>query len=192
MQKRTDRITLRQYHSLAMRTSQNDGHDKVDNGMLGLLGESGELIDILKKMKYQSTPDAAWPIWEIADELGDVLWYLEEMADGIGTTMELMAATTFEELDAMTRKNSRHNIEKVILNLSTHAHNIRKAIRRKDAKTRDIQMRRMLYAAACLARAIGMPIEDVARRNIDKLMRRYPNGFDAGISMARYTAKERK
>ena len=191
MQKKMKPITMREYHRLAMRTSPMDGHDKVDNGMLGPLGETGELVDILKKHKYQSTPNAPWPVDRIADELGDVLWHLEEMADGLGTTMEVVSGMSFADLDTMTRAVRFPNIERAILNLSTHAHNIRKAVRRKDRKTRDIQMRRMLHAAAYLARMISMPIEEVARRNIEKLMRRYPDGFSAAASMARY-AKEKE
>ena len=190
MYRKMKKITLRDYHRLAMRTSPMDGHDKVDNGMLGLLGETGELVDILKKHKYQSTPGTPWPVDRIADELGDVMWYLQEMADGLGTTMDAMSGTSFAELDAMTRGIRFPNIEKAILNLSTHAHNIRKAVRRKDRKYRDIQMRRMLHAAAYLARMISVPIEEVASRNIEKLMRRYPDGFSAETSMARYTKEK--
>ena len=184
-------ITLRDYHRLAMRTSPRDGHDKIDNGMLGLIGETGELVDILKKKKYQSGPDAPWPRDQIIEELGDALWYLEELADGLDSSMELISGMAFEDLDIMTMGIRQPDIEKAILNLSTHAHNIRKAVRRKDSKTRDIQMRRMLHAAAYLARMMCIPIEKVARKNIEKLMRRYPDGFSAEISMARYT-KEKK
>lgn len=179
-------ITLLQYHELAMRTSPRDGHDKVDNGMLGLLGETGELVDILKKMKYQSTPEADWPREAIIDELGDVLWYLEEMADGIGTSMEQMTGLSFEDLDVISREACRPTVEKAILSLSSGAHEVRKSIQRKDRKGRNIQMKNMLRRAAYLAQMPQVPMERVARRNIEKLMRRYPQGFDAAISMARY------
>ena len=59
-----------------MRTSPWDGHDKIDNGVLGLMGEAGELIDVYKKYMYQSGLNAELPKKQLIEELGDVLWYL--------------------------------------------------------------------------------------------------------------------
>ena len=41
-------MDLNEYQRLAMRTSP-DGHDRIKNGCLGLIGESGEIADIIKK-----------------------------------------------------------------------------------------------------------------------------------------------
>ena len=40
------------YQRLAMRTSP-DGHDRMMNGCMGLIGESGEVVDAVKKWKHQ-------------------------------------------------------------------------------------------------------------------------------------------
>ena len=52
------------------------------NACLGLAGETGEVIDHVKKWAYQGhelNPD------KIIDELGDVLWYMSEMCTALGT-----------------------------------------------------------------------------------------------------------
>lgn len=42
-----------------------------------------------------------------------------------------------------------------------------------------------LWYVAKLARACGITLEELAQRNIDKLRRRYPEGFDANMSINR-------
>ena len=43
----------------------------------------------------------------------------------------------------------------------------------------------MLWYAAVLAHMLDMPLEDVAQHNLDKLARRYPEGFSAERSRQR-------
>ena len=106
-------MTINEYQRLAMRTL-NPALDKKDvliNGVMGLCGESGEAIDIVKKhlaQGHELNREA------LIKELGDIAWYLAETA----------------------------------------------------------------YA-------LDMPLEDVLARNIEKLMRRYPQGFDAEKSIRR-------
>lgn len=47
--------------------------DKVDNSVLGLCGEAGEIADYFKKVKYQGHP---FNKEKILEESGDVLFYL--------------------------------------------------------------------------------------------------------------------
>lgn len=100
-------MQINEYQKLAM-TTLNPALDKKEiliNGVMGLCGESGEAIDIVKKWLAQGHEldrDA------LAKELGDIAWYLAETA----------------------------------------------------------------YA-------LGIPLEDIFRANIDKLRQRYPEGFDS-------------
>ena len=101
----TDPLTLSDYQRMARRTAGTKRKsDKMEEALLGLAGEVGELCDHYKKFKHQGH-DLDYN--HMAEEAGDVLWYLAEIAD-----------------------------------------------------------------------ALGMTMEDIARRNIDKLRKRYPNGFD--------------
>lgn len=106
-------MTVNEYQQRAMATL-NPGLTEKDvliNSVMGLCGESGEAIDIVKKWLAQGHPlDRE----HLAGELGDVAWYLAE------------AAT-----------------------------------------------------------ALGLPLEDILRANLEKLERRYPDGFSAERSVGR-------
>lgn len=106
-------MTVNEYQNLAMRTLNPELHKKdvLINSVMGLCGESGEAIDLVKKWLMQGHPlDKE----HLAKELGDVAWYLAE------------AAT-----------------------------------------------------------ALDIPLEDILRGNIEKLKKRYPDGFDSEKSIVR-------
>lgn len=106
-------MTINEYQALAM-TTLNPALSKKDvliNSVMGLCGESGEAIDIVKKWLAQGHKlDRT----HLAKELGDIAWYLAE------------AATALE-----------------------------------------------------------IPLEDILQANLDKLKKRYPDGFNAQNSLIR-------
>lgn len=82
-----------------MRTASgtNDDNDtsQLLNGVMGLNGESGECIDILKKALFQGHGlDAE----HLAEELGDVAWYLAVSAQALGYTLEEIMQMNVEKL----------------------------------------------------------------------------------------------
>lgn len=183
-------LSLKDYHRFAMRTSPRDGHNKIDNGMLGLIGETGELVDLLKKHTYQSEPGTPFPMDAVINELGDVMWYLEELADGMDSSMNMISMLTFMGLDELTHNaNQLPSPRRIILNLSAHANKIRRAVEKNNRYELELQMRRMLICCAWMARVAGVPMTEVAKRNIEKLKKRYPDGFNPKISMARSSAE---
>ena len=106
-------MNVNEYQKLAM-TTLNPALDKKDvliNSVMGLCGESGEAIDIVKKWLAQGHELNRE---QLIKELGDVAWYLAE------------AAT-----------------------------------------------------------ALDVPLEDILQANIDKLKKRYPEGFEVKRSSAR-------
>ena len=108
-------MTINEYQKLAM-TTLNPALSKRDvliNSVMGLCGESGEAIDVVKKWMAQGHElDRE----HLAKELGDIAWYLAE------------AAT-----------------------------------------------------------ALDLPLEEILQANIEKLKKRYPEGFEAERSMVRLT-----
>ena len=80
-------MTANQYQKLAMR-SLNPALSKKDvliNGVMGLCGESGEAIDIVKKWLAQGHElDKG----KLAKELGDIAWYLAEAAWALDIPLE--------------------------------------------------------------------------------------------------------
>ena len=106
-------MTVNEYQNLAMRTLNPElcKRDALINSVMGLCGESGEAIDIVKKWLAQGHElDKE----HLAKELGDIAWYLAE------------AAT-----------------------------------------------------------ALDIPLEDILQANLDKLKKRYPEGFETRRSLTR-------
>lgn len=90
-------MTVNEYQKLAM-TTLNPALDKKDvliNGVMGLCGESGEAIDIVKKWLAQGHKldrDA------LAKELGDIAWYLAETATALDLNLEDIFNANIEKL----------------------------------------------------------------------------------------------
>jgi len=87
-------MTLNEYQNLAQRTS-GAGHDRILNGCMGLCGESGECMDLLKKEMMQGHPLNKQ---RLSEELGDVLWYCAELATGLGMRLGDIAAENIAKL----------------------------------------------------------------------------------------------
>lgn len=96
-QKEAERgMTMRGYHKAAQRTSNTITFDaKLENGLLGLAGEVGELCDLWKKHRYQGHK---FDRMHMIRELGDVLWYVVETACGLDADLEFVAATNIDKL----------------------------------------------------------------------------------------------
>ena len=80
-------MTINEYQELAMKTLNPElsRKDVLINGVMGLCGESGEAIDIVKKWLAQGHElDRA----ALAKELGDIAWYLAETAYALDIPLE--------------------------------------------------------------------------------------------------------
>lgn len=92
-------MNLNDYQRLAM-TTLNPALDKKDvliNGVMGLCGEAGEAIDIVKKHLAQGhalNRDA------LIKELGDVAWYLAETAYALDVPLEEVCQRNIDKLRA--------------------------------------------------------------------------------------------
>lgn len=64
---------------------ESRGKDLEVGFALGLGGEAGEVLDDVKKRKYHGRDI---PIEHTAEELGDVLWYVANLASQLGYTLE--------------------------------------------------------------------------------------------------------
>jgi NTP pyrophosphatase (non-canonical NTP hydrolase) len=71
-------------------------HDVLIWG-LGLAGEAGEVADLLKKTHGHGKP---YDADKMLKELGDVLWYLANLADAHGFTLSQVAQTNVDKLRA--------------------------------------------------------------------------------------------
>lgn len=98
MKDNPDGMTLMEYQKAAQRTSNTHTSDcKIENGLFGLAGEVGELCDAWKKHRYQGHDfDRAHMI----SELGDVMWYIVELACGLNVSLDVVAHTNIIKLKA--------------------------------------------------------------------------------------------
>ena len=80
-------MTINEYQKLAMTTLNPalSPKDVLINGVMGLCGESGEAIDLVKKHLAQGHELNKE---QLAKELGDIAWYLAETATAIGYPLE--------------------------------------------------------------------------------------------------------
>ena len=106
-------MTGNEYQELAMRT--NDGNslkrfisammeseEKFDlaellNGCLGLSGETGEFLDMIKKWIFHRKP---FDEEHAKKELGDVCWYLAEICHAFGWNLDEIMQMNVDKLKA--------------------------------------------------------------------------------------------
>lgn len=190
-------MDIRNYQKLAMRTSP-EGHDQILNGCMGLIGESGEIVDIVKKWKFQSGDHAELPKEKLIDECGDVLWYCAEFATGIGADLAEIVTEKSRFFDFMREMIKKCPIEFTVMRLAAMAvrpmtflynglamdtQDIRDDWNKAMAKVEIVgivSMVRDILEIYC-----GIKLEDAMESNIEKLRKRYPDGFNPERSIHR-------
>ena len=89
-------MTINEYQIEALRTSNmEDKEGMLLNGVLGLAGESGECVDMMKKHLFQGHPlDRKHMLLE----LGDIAWYLCTAAYALGCDGETVLQMNIDKL----------------------------------------------------------------------------------------------
>lgn len=90
-------MTIDEYQRLAMSTLNPalSRKDVLINSVMGLCGESGEAIDIVKKWLAQGH---ALDKEHLAKELGDVAWYLAEASTALDISLETILQGNLDKL----------------------------------------------------------------------------------------------
>ena len=97
-------MNFNEYQKLARSTAVYPVQDKIVYPTLGLCGEAGEVADKIKKtIRGDYTLDEV--TGNIADELGDVLWYLAILADDLGVDLEDIAKWNVDKLQRRMKSN---------------------------------------------------------------------------------------
>jgi len=85
-----------EYQKKALRTASSmTEKDMILNGVLGLNGEAGEVADHIKKVRFQGHEMNKA---HLADELGDILWYIAIMSEGLGFKLSEVMEMNVEKL----------------------------------------------------------------------------------------------
>ena len=90
-------MTINEYQQLAMTTANRNisQREMLVNGVMGLCGESGETIDLVKKHLFHGhelNRD------KLIEELGDVAWYLAESCTALNVKLEDVLTKNIEKL----------------------------------------------------------------------------------------------
>lgn len=90
-------MNMNEYQDLAQTTANKTQERKLRLAVagLGITGEAGEVADLIKKNLghgHQLDPEA------LKKELGDVLWYVQEVAYLAGFTLEEIAQANIQKL----------------------------------------------------------------------------------------------
>ena len=197
--KGVDAMVISKYQSLAMRTSPEDGHDRVMNGCMGLIGESGEIVDLIKKWKFQSGKNAELPKEKLIEECGDVLWYCAELSTGLNADMGVIFSKTAHHFDDLHKINEAVPLEVTVTRLAAMAVSPsvylfdgvligeREKINKHflEARTKSDIVGIISVIKDILDLFCDASLEDAMEHNIEKLRKRYPDGFDPERSLHR-------
>ena len=80
-------LNINDYQKFAAKgiRKESDGKNLIVGFALGLGGESGEVLDDIKKREYHGRNIS---IEHTAEELGDVMWYVANIATQLGFSLE--------------------------------------------------------------------------------------------------------
>ena len=97
-------MNFNDYQKLARSTAVYPEEYKVIYPALGLCGEAGEVAEKIKKtVRGDTSLDEV--SGSIADELGDVLWYLAILADDLEVDLEDIAQGNVDKLQLRMKSN---------------------------------------------------------------------------------------
>lgn len=170
---------------------------------LGLVGETGELMDLLKKVighghEYDATL--------FSKEMGDQLWYISEILSAIGqplsehVSFDRLQSEAVEQLGdwrsipaAFTLDEDRGRFLSLVANMMRSALNIYTMIHLMVVVGREgiqisvidhaVRVHLLLWFKAVAT--LGLSSEAVAMANLAKLQKRYPAGFSTSSSLDR-------
>ena len=97
-------MTPNEYQRNAMRTASGISTSCPENlllqGVMGMSGESGEALDIVKKVMFQGHELNEATKEHLIRELGDVLWYVATTAEALNVPLETVMQTNIDKLRA--------------------------------------------------------------------------------------------
>ena len=177
-------MTFDEYVVLAQRTaSTKTNADKVGHGCLGLIGESGEVVDIVKKMTYMGMTDEMGRE-KLIDEIGDCCWYIAEWCTGSGNDMQAI----FDRAANASSIDDRYSLANYAVHIAEIACELWEEIDvgMVDNDILFADVRTIAAGIKAICYKINVTLEEVLAHNIDKLRKRYPEGFSANRSNGRY------
>lgn len=103
-------MTFEEYQKKSRKTAKYPDADKnFIYPTLGLAGETGEVAEKIKKIIRDDGGEVlSEKKKEIEKELGDVLWYLTQLATELGLSLDKIAEKNIEKLYSRLERNKIH------------------------------------------------------------------------------------
>jgi NTP pyrophosphatase (non-canonical NTP hydrolase) len=103
-------LTFEEYTKRALATAKFDPSLGLIYPALGIAGESGEFVDKIKKevrnngkrFGHEMSPEVRLAMLK---ELGDILWYINQAADQLQSTLQEVGAINIEKLEDRVRRS---------------------------------------------------------------------------------------
>lgn len=175
-------MNLPTYQEQSLRTAEHGRAPdlRIAVAGMGLCGEAAEVLEVVLEAPTETPCDLTWP-HRLVKELGDVAWYVAELA----SSCELRLVDAPDTLPDKTRVQAAMHL---VLHAGALTDHLKKAVghgHALDVKLVDVELRHVLAAVATIARTAGSDLQDVCEQNVAKLAARYPTGFNSRDSIRR-------
>lgn len=105
-----EEMTFEEYTKRALATAQFDPSLGLIYPALGIAGEAGEFVDKIKKEVRNNGKRFGSEMTEesrlsLLKELGDILWYINQSSDQLGSSLKEVAAMNIQKLEDRRSRN---------------------------------------------------------------------------------------
>ena len=165
---------------------------RLDNWSMGLMGECGEVIDLLKKFEYHGhTINTA----KLTKEMGDVCFYLAIYCYDVGVKFDDVVNYFHPDGDAYSSRLLTRPIAEISRSLHDSVNRANQHIdNAKATKGSDhawaiscfMSSAKKIYDCIKVIGVVyGIAMDNVLKENVAKLSARYPDGFSSHLSINR-------
>ncbi len=172
------------YIPLALRTAAPlpTARDRLEHALLGLITETGEFTTEIKRVAIYNKPLDDERRKHIAEEIGDTLWYVAIASDVLGITpLQFPLAPYNERTLRVAAFRTSAAVGRIADLLSDDAQALGDSMSAKIGS----EIQGIVHSLGVLSGVIGIPLQQIADENIDKLRERFPDAFSAEAAEAR-------
>ncbi len=177
-------MIINEYQELSKRTMNPDGD--VHNYIFGLIGESGEVVDKIKKLVFHKHPLDDKMTLDLKEEIGDNFWYVSSIA----TIFKLNMSELF---NGIIEDDYKCNIKHECFMLNIVVSRITKQFLHKEFYNDGLvlinlidNLTRFVYTLRLICNYYNFDVYEILEQNVEKLKRRYKgDGFTPNESINR-------
>lgn len=157
-----------------------DHDQRMAHALYGIGSEIGEVVEVLEKRRTDATlPEKLALSHILKKELGDVCWFIAELADVEGLQAFGDRAPTQKEIRVFTHCLDLTDMcAQLVIDMGRLYSIYQHAYQGEPVERGNVlgKLRNLLFDLACIAYMYGFSIGEVLLSNVEKLERRYRNG----------------